>query len=38
MIGSAATSEELPLSDLHNKGRYFIVGITTGTSFKDASF
>ena len=38
MIGSAATSEELPLSDLRTKGRYFIVAITTGTSFKNANF
>jgi hypothetical protein len=38
MIGSAATSQALPLSALRSKGLYFIVGITTGTSFKDANF
>jgi hypothetical protein len=38
MVGSAATSEIRPLSDFRIKGRYFIVAITTGTSFMDATF
>ena len=37
-IGSAATSNEGELRDLHRAGHYFIVPITTGTSRSAATF
>ena len=37
LLGSAATSSEGQLSSLHENGHYFLVPITTGTSYSSAN-